>query len=55
MAIMKYDMVPHEDWTEASIIFSLIFGFLMLIVASLYSTHGEFVKVKEMLDSLSRQ
>ena len=49
---MKHDLASREDWTGASIIFSLLFGFLAFIGASLYSTHGEFEKVKEMLDKL---
>lgn len=49
---MKNDLTPREDWTGASIIFSLLFVFLAFIGASFYSTHGEFEKVKEMLDKL---
>ena len=51
-AMLKYDPEPRRDWVRAGITFGLILTFLVVIGFSLYSTHGDYDKTKDMLDKL---
>lgn len=51
-ATLKYDPEPRRDWVRAIITFGLVIAFLVVIGFSLYATHGDYEKTKDMLDKL---